>query len=253
MILQYALPSLFIGIVGGYFLRRYIVNLKVASAKETAGNILKEAQKEAEAKKREAILETKDQLFKERSNFERETRERRAELQRLEKRLLQKEENLDKRVDVLDKKEKLITNRERMVDAKESELKKDQEEIRKELERISGLTAEEVKNMLIKSLEEESRRDAQITINLIETEAKVLKQMSSNPVCDRYITCYYDYFLHTIAGTDDRPSQYLIVVTDYITGESLQQILLDQVGKGNFDMNKLLQMMFEIAQAVDYI
>nr|QBK87957.1 MAG: putative serine/threonine protein kinase [Marseillevirus LCMAC202] len=87
----------------------------------------------------------------------------------------------------------------------------------------------------------------------IEAEAKVLKQMSSNPVCDIYITCYYDYFLHTIAGTDDRPSQYLIVVTDYITGESLQQILLDQVGKGNFDMNKLLQMMFEIAQAVDYI
>ncbi len=182
MILQYALPSLFIGIVGGYFLRRYIVNLKVASAKETAGNILKEAQKEAEAKKREAILETKDQLFKERSNFERETRERRAELQRLEKRLLQKEENLDKRVDVLDKKEKLITNRERMVDAKESELKKDQEEIRKELERISGLTAEEVKNMLIKSLEEESRRDAQITINLIETEAKVTSEKKARDI-----------------------------------------------------------------------
>ncbi|HEB30752.1 MAG TPA: ribonuclease Y [Spirochaetes bacterium] len=182
MILQYALPSLFIGIVGGYFLRRYIVNLKVASAKETAGNILKEAQKEAEAKKREAILETKDQLFKERSNFESETRERRAELQRLEKRLLQKEENLDKRVDVLDKKEKLITNRERMVDAKESELKKDQEEIRKELERISGLTAEEVKNMLIKSLEEESRRDAQITINLIETEAKVTSEKKARDI-----------------------------------------------------------------------
>jgi ribonuclease Y len=182
MILQYALPSLVIGIVSGYFLRRYIANLKVASAKETAENILKEAQKEAEAKKREAILETKDQLFKERSNFERETRERRTELQRLEKRLLQKEENLDKRVDVLDKKEKLISNRERMVDTKESELKRDQEEIRKELERISCLTAEEAKNMLIKSLEEESRRDAQVTINLIETEAKITSEKKARDI-----------------------------------------------------------------------
>ncbi len=182
IILQYALPSLFIGIVSGYFLRRYLAKLKVASAKETAENILKEAQKEAEAKKREAFLETKDQLFKERSNFEKETRERRGELQRLEKRLLQKEENLDKRVDVLDKKEKLISNRERMVDAKESELKKDQEEIRKELERISCLTAEEAKKMLIKSLEEEARRDAQVTINLVENEAKITSEKKAREI-----------------------------------------------------------------------
>ena len=182
IILQYALPSLFIGIVSGYFLRRYLAKIKVASAKETAENILKEAQKEAEAKKREAFLETKDQLFKERSNFERETRERRGELQRLEKRLLQKEENLDKRVDVLDKKEKLISNRERVVDAKESELKKDQEEIRKELERISCLTAEEAKKMLIKSLEEEARRDAQVTINLVENEAKITSEKKAREI-----------------------------------------------------------------------
>ncbi len=182
IILQYALPSLFIGIVSGYFLRRYLAKLKVASAKETAENILKEAQKEAEAKKREAFLETKDQLFKERSNFEKETRERRGELQRLEKRLLQKEENLDKRVDVLDKKEKLISNRERVVDAKESELKKDQEEIRKELERISCLTAEEAKKILIKSLEEEARRDAQVTINLVENEAKITSEKKAREI-----------------------------------------------------------------------
>ncbi len=182
MILQYALPSLFFGLVIGYFLRRYIASLKVASAKETAENILKEAQKEAEAEKREAVLETKDQLFKERINFERETRERRAELQRLEKRLLQKEENLDKRVDVLDKKEKLISNRERVVDAKEAELKKAQEEIRKELERISGLTADAAKSMLIKSMEEEARRDAQVTINLVEGEAKITAEKKAREI-----------------------------------------------------------------------
>jgi ribonuclease Y len=182
MILQYALPSLFIGLVIGYFLRRYIAHLKVTSAKETAEDILKEAQKEAEARKREAILETKDQLFKEKSNFERETRERRGELQRMEKRLLQKEENLDKRVDVLDKKEKLISNRERVVDAKDAELKRSQEEIRKELERISCLTAEEAKDMLIRSMEEEARRDAQGTINLIENEARITSEKKAREI-----------------------------------------------------------------------
>jgi len=182
IIIQYALPSLFLGVVIGYFLRRYIARIKVASAKETAEDILKEAQKEAEAKKREALLETKDQLFRERSNFERETRERRSELQRWEKRVLQKEENLDKRVDVLDKKEKLISNRERVVESKEIELKKAQEEIRKELERISGLTAHEAKGMLIRSLEEEARRDAQSTINLIESEAKVTAEKKARDI-----------------------------------------------------------------------
>jgi len=182
IIFQYALPSLFLGVVIGYFLRRYIAKLKVASAKETAEDILKEAQKEAEAKKREVVLETKDQLFRERSNFERETRERRNELQRWEKRLLQKEENLHKRVDVLDKKEKLISNRERVVDTKETELRKAQEEIRKELERISGLTGEEAKSMLIKSMEEEARRDAQTIISIIENEAKVTAEKKARDI-----------------------------------------------------------------------
>ena len=182
IILQYALPSLFLGLVIGYFLRRYVARLKVASAKETAEDILKEAQKEAEAKKREAILETKDQLIRERTNFERETRERRSELQRWEKRLLQKEDNLDKRMDVLDKKEKLVSNRERVVDSRETDLRKEQEEIRKELERISGLTADDAKNMLIRSMEDEARRDAQSTINTIENEAKATAEKKARDI-----------------------------------------------------------------------
>jgi ribonuclease Y len=181
-ILLYALPSLLFGLVAGYFLRRYIAALKVAQAKETAENILREAQKEAEAKKREAILETKDQLIRERSNFERETRDRRAELQRFEKRILQKEENLDRRLDSLDKKEKFLANRERVVETKESELKKEQEEIRRELERISGLTGEEAKSMLIKSMEDEARRDAQALVNTIEAEAKATADKKAKEV-----------------------------------------------------------------------
>jgi ribonuclease Y len=178
----YALPSLLFGLVAGYFLRRYIAALKVAQAKETAENILREAQKEVEAKKREAILETKDQLIRERSNIERETRDRRAELQRFEKRILQKEENLDRRLESLDKKEKFLANRERVVETKELDLKKEQEEIRKELERISGLTGEEAKSMLIKSMEDEARRDAQALVNTIEAEAKATAEKKAKEV-----------------------------------------------------------------------
>jgi ribonuclease Y len=171
-ILQYALPSLLFGLVGGYFLRRYIARLKINSAEATAEKILENAQKEAEAKKKETILETKDQLFRERSNFEREIRDRRAELQRWEKRVLQKEDNLDKRVEELEKKDSALTNRERVVVNQEDELKKAQEDIKKELERISCLSADEAKSMLIKSMEDEARRDAQALINTIESEAK---------------------------------------------------------------------------------
>jgi len=182
VIIQYALPSLFFGLVIGYFLRRYLARLKINSAELAAEKILHDAQKEAEAKKREAILETKDQLFREKSNFERETRERRAELQRWEKRLLQKEENLDKRVDVLERKDKALTNRERVADSKEAELKQAQERIRTELERISCLSAEEAKSMLIKSMEDEARRDAQGTINTIESEAKATAEKKAREI-----------------------------------------------------------------------
>jgi len=149
------------------------MRIRGSSAEKTAENILEEAQKEAETKKREVILETKDQLFKERINLEKETRERRFELQRMEKRLLQKEENLDRRFDVLDKKERVISNRERMVDVKEVKLEEDKEEIRRELERVSSMTAEEAKDLLMKSMEDEARRDAHATVNLIESEAKI--------------------------------------------------------------------------------
>ncbi len=182
VMLQYALPSLFFGLVIGYFLRRYIARLKINSAELTAEKILHDAQKEAEAKKREAILETKDQLFREKSNFERETRERRAELQRWEKRLLQKEENLDKRVDVLERKDKALTNRERVVDSKEAELKEAQEEIRTELERISCLSAEDAKSMLIRGMEDEAHRDAQNAINTIESEAKATAEKKAREI-----------------------------------------------------------------------
>jgi len=109
-----------------------------------------------------------------------------------------------------------------------------------------------IKTFAVKTFDLEKVAAFGIDPETLKAEAQVLQQASSNPVCDRYITCYYNHFTQTIQ-TDQSTVQYLIVVTDYIHGPSLQQILLNQASKGNFEMPKLMQMMVEIAQAVDYI
>ena len=111
--------------------------------------------------------------MRERNQLEKETRERRIELQRVERRLLQKEENLEKRVESLEKQEKTVSNRERTAAEREAALQQEGERIAAELERVSGLSRAEAKKLLVQSLENEARHDAQVTINLIEQEARL--------------------------------------------------------------------------------
>ncbi len=111
------------------------------------------------------------------------------------------------------------------------------------------------KEYTIKTLNLGKVQEIGLDPDILTQEAKVLKQMSENPLCDKYISCYYDYFVHTVPATEKVPGgSYLIIVIDYIKGISLQEIILKQINKKQtFDTNRLLQMMFEIAQAVDYI
>ncbi len=160
------------GLILGWIIRWLYARFQLSSSEQRAGLIVQEALKEAEAKKKEALLEVKDRLIRERNQLERETRDRRSEIQRLERRLLQKEENLEKRVESLEKQEKAFANRERILVEKEQEIQNEQDRWLRELERISGLTAAEAKKLLIQSLENEARHDAQITVNLIEQEAQ---------------------------------------------------------------------------------
>jgi ribonucrease Y len=161
------------GLLLGWLIRWLYARFQLSSAEQKASRRLAEAQKEAEALKKEAILETKDQQLRERNQLEKETRERRIELQRMERRLLQKEENLDKRVESLEKQEKAVGNRERAAAEREAALQQEGERIAAELERVSGLSRAEAKKLLVQSLENEARHDAQVTINLIEQEAKL--------------------------------------------------------------------------------
>ncbi|HNU90845.1 MAG TPA: ribonuclease Y [Spirochaetota bacterium] len=156
----------------GFLARAYIGRVKLTSAEARAHRLVQDAVRDAEAKRKELLIEAKDQLLKEKNLFEKEMRERRQELQGIEKRLVQKEESLDGKSDQLEKREKALQARELENQEKEEELNRQQERHKKELERISGLTTEEAKQLLLKNLENEVRFESIKLINKIEEEAK---------------------------------------------------------------------------------
>jgi len=149
-----------------------VYEAKIGSADEKAREIIDEAIRTAETKKREALLEAKEETLRARNELERETKERRAELQRYEKRVLTKEETLDRKTEALEKKEARLA-------AKEAELEKLRQEVEEihakqlqELEKISGLTSEQAKEYLIKTVEEEVKHETAMLIKELETKAK---------------------------------------------------------------------------------
>ncbi len=149
-----------------------VVEAKIGSADEKAREIIDEALKTAETKKREALLEAKEESLKTKNELERETKERRAELQRYEKRVLSKEEALDRKTEALEQKETKVS-------AVEQELKKTKAEIDtfhqkqvQELEKISGLTSEQAKEYLIKTVEDEVKHETAMLIKNLEQKAK---------------------------------------------------------------------------------
>ena len=145
---------------------------KIGTAEEKARNIIDEALKTAETKKREALLEAKEESLKTKNELEKETRERRSELQKYEKRVLAKEESVDRKANALER-------RETEYSAKEAELKKKEKQVDElhdqgvqELERISGLTSEQAKDYLLKSVEDEVKIDTAKLYKELESKAK---------------------------------------------------------------------------------
>lgn len=156
----------------GYFLRKYLAEAKITSAEAEARKIIEEADKGAEAKKREAVLEAKEEVLKLRNEVERENRERRSELQRLERRLVQKEETLDRKVDSIEKKEEDLNKKELEIEAIKTKLSDIYKRQLIELERISGLTSEDAKQILLADIEKEIQHEAAMMIKDIENKAK---------------------------------------------------------------------------------
>lgn len=148
------------------------VEAKIGSAEARSNEIIDEALKTAETKKREALLEAKEESLKTKNELERETKERRTELQRYEKRVLSKEEAVDKKSDMLEKKENALVAREEQLTKRRAEVENLGEQRMKELERISGLTSEQAKDLLLKTVEDDVKLDTAKLIKELETRAK---------------------------------------------------------------------------------
>jgi ribonucrease Y len=168
----FGIPSLMIGLIAGYFVRILIARYRLNSAEEKAKVILGNAEKEAETRKKEILLEGKDKLIEEKKQLDKEFRDRNFELQQSQRRLVQKEDALDKRVEFTEKKERELDNEEKEVKRKSEELQKAFDKHLKELERVAQMSAAEAKQQLINEMTDEAKRDSLIIIRKIEDEAR---------------------------------------------------------------------------------
>ncbi|HAZ96970.1 MULTISPECIES: ribonuclease Y [unclassified Treponema] len=161
------------GILLGWTIRWVYARFQLSASEQKAERVKQDAIKEAEAQKKEILLQAKEQLIQDRNQQERENRERRTELQRYESRVNKKEELLEQRSQEFEKRDKEFALNVAELHKREAVLSEEEGKLRVELERISGLTAEEAKSLIIKSLENDARHDAQSLLNKIDQEAQL--------------------------------------------------------------------------------
>ena len=181
---------------------------KVLFLENEAKDLVEKAKREAEAAKKESILEAKEEVHKLRNDLDRDSRERRNEIQRLERRILQREESLDKKSDLLEKKEETINKRLQEVDQMEENIQQLYAKRREELERISNLTTEEAKEILLGEVRKEVSHDAALLIKEIESKAKEEADKKSREIITTAIQrCAADHVsestVHVVALPND--------------------------------------------------
>ena len=152
--------------------RKNVVEKKIGSAEGKAREIIDEAIKSAEAKKKEALLEAKEENLKAKNELDKEIKERRAEVQRYEKRVLNKEEAIERKSESLEKKENGLKNKEEKLAEAQTKVDELSEKRVQELERISGLTSEQAKEYLLKTVEEEVKIETAKLVKELESQAK---------------------------------------------------------------------------------
>jgi ribonuclease Y len=168
----YAILGIVIGIIAGYFIRRYISEGKIKNAEELAKKIIEDSEREGEALKKELQLEAKEEIHKSRNELEKEIRERRNEVQKLERRVLHKEETIDRKAETIEKKEEQVYKKTKYLEDKEVSINEIYEKQIMELERLSGLTTEEAKELLLDGIRKEIVHESAIMIKDMESKAK---------------------------------------------------------------------------------
>jgi len=167
-----ALVTVIVGFALGYLLNRYVVNAKSSRAANEADFVLKNAEKQAETLKKEALLEAKDQIYQMKQNEENESKLRRKEISSLENRLVQREEGIDRRAESIDKREHQISSAQGQIAKREQELDELHKQEMTRIERLAGMTVDEAKSELLNRIEDEVKRDAAALIRDTEQKAK---------------------------------------------------------------------------------
>lgn len=156
----------------GYFGRKLTAEATISSAEEEAVRIVEAAEREAEAAKREALVEAREEIHKSRAEMEKEARERRTELNQFERRVTQKEEAVDRRNEGLERKEEKLQRKNREIDERQAEIGALLDQQRQELERLSHLTSEEARELILKTVEDEVKHETAIMIRELEMQAR---------------------------------------------------------------------------------
>jgi len=196
-----------IGIIIGFFIRKNISESKIGSAELEAKRIIEDANQKAETRKKEILVEAKDEAHRLRNEVERENKERRNEILRAEKRLIKKEEMLDSKSLVVEKKDELLQKKLKEIEITQEKLDAIHQKQIEELEKISGLSTEEAKSILINNIEKEAEQEAAVAVKEIEKESKETAERKAREIITYAIQkCSADHVAETTVSVVDLPN-----------------------------------------------
>lgn len=184
------LAAIVIGAFVGYIYRRNVAEAKVGRAEESVKKLVTDAQRKAEAVKKETVLEAKEEIHTLRTEFDRESKERRSEIQRIERRLAQREETLDKKMASVESKDEQINKKLKEVSKRKEDIDQMFADQVVQLEKISGMTIDEAKSLLLEKVEQETRRDMAVYVRDIEYKAKEEADKKSREIIANAIQKY---------------------------------------------------------------
>ena len=207
LVIGVSLVVAIVAFLAGILYRKKVAEREIGSAEDEATRIINEAIRGGESKKKEMLLEAKDEIHKSRTEYEMEVKERRNELSKQERRLQQKEESLDKKMDAYERKEEDLSKKQAAITATQNEvnlIKKSQMEV---LEKISGLTQEEAKKYLLDSVESEVRHETAMKIKEVETQLKEEAEQTAREIIATAIQrCAADHAAETTVSVVSLPN-----------------------------------------------